>query len=751
MAAIQTTIELEDRVTGSLFHMIDSLTMGTAAVGNLHQIFDSSLSMTSMEAARESCLRIQQTIEDTGQNVQDNTEQQKKLNDEIDEGAKRSEKLKNAADKVTQVFRKMKVLPKTKEWIEDCTEAYDRQLGVQLQLAGALASRADTVYIAGYQMESPADTSAGMAAYDQITAKAGEIQGQGIYSDEVMIGAATELTTYFSDTDAISMMMDNLADYAMGMTGGGRVNSAEMAAFAADLGKTMSGDYSAMSAAGFEFSEEQKAIIQGEATREQIVSALGDEYLDMSSDMQAAAAIAQVVGESWSGIYESMSNTPEGKILQLTNAWNGMKESIGGQLYPYLLLFVGVITENWGTIQTVLDGITVVLEFMLGFISLLAEGAMYFAQMIMDNWGWISPILYGVIAALAVYNGTMVLAWLSTLKSAAAMAWKTACDLVEIGAIIALIVAQDGLNAALAACPISWIIILVIALIAAFYAVIGVINKLTGASVSATGVIAGTFALLIAHIVNTVVVPLWNYFAALANFLGNVFTNPVAAVKVLFYDMCLNVLDYIRNMAGAIEGLLNKIPGVEIDITSGLDGFYSKLEEAQKAVKDKSGWVEYIQKMDYKDYGAAWDKGYSFGQGMEESISDFDPASLFGGGLPGIDEYLNLDQNGNGFGGDGSGLEDPGGGLDGIGTNVDDIAGNTGTMAESMELSGEDLQYLRDIAEQEAINRFTTAEIRIEQTNHNQINSGMDLDGVVSGLDDALGEAIEIMTEGVHA
>lgn len=81
---------------------------------------------------------------------------------------------------------------------------------------------------------------------------------------------------------------------------------------------------------------------------------------------------------------------------------------------------------------------------------------------------------------------------------------------------------------------------------------------------------------------------------------------------------------------------------------------------------------------------------------------------------------------------------------------MDDIAGNTGSMAESMELSGEDLQYLRDIAEQEAINRFTTAEIKIEQTNHNQINSGMDLDGIVSGLDDALGEAIEIMTEGVH-
>lgn len=730
--------------------MIDSLTMGTAAVGNLYQMINSTVNVASMEAVRESCLRIQQTIEDTGQSVQDNTDQHKKLNDEIDEGAKRSEKLKKVVGKVTQAFRKMNVFPKTKEWIEDCTAAYDRQLSAELQLAGALANRSDTAYTAQYQMEGAGDTPAVTAAYDQITAKAGEIQGQGIYSDEVMIGAAAELTTYFTDTDAIGMMMDTLADYAMGVTGGGEMDSAGMAALAADLGKTTSGDYSAMSASGFEFSEAQKAIIQGEATREQIVSVLGDEYLDMSSDMQAAAAIAQVVGESWSGIYESMSRTPEGKILQLANAWNGLKESIGGQMYPSLLLFVGVITENWGTIQTVLDGITVGLEFMLGFISLLAEGAMYFAQMIMDNWGWISPILYGVIAALAVYNGAMVLAWLSTLKSAAAMALKTACDWVEIAAIIALIVAQDGLNAALAACPISWIIILVIALIAAFYAVIGIMNRLTGSSISATGLIAGAFGLLTANIMNTFIVPLWNQAAALANFFGNVFNNPVAAVKVLFYDMCLNVLDNIRNMAGAVEGLLNKIPGVEIDITSGLEGFYSKLEEAQKAVKDESGWVEYVHKMDYKDYGAAWDKGYSFGQGMEESISDFDPASLFGGGLPGIDEYLNLDQNGNGFGGDGSGLEDPGGGPDGIGTNVDDIAGNTGSMAESMELSGEDLQYLRDIAEQEAINRFTTAEIKIEQTNHNQINSGMDLDGIVSGLDDALGEAIEIMTEGVH-
>ena len=71
-------------------------------------------------------------------------------------------------------------------------------------------------------------------------------------------------------------------------------------------------------------------------------------------------------------------------------------------------------------------------------------------------------------------------------------------------------------------------------------------------------------------------------------------------------------------------------------------------------------------------------------------------------------------------------------------------------MADSVEMSKEDLGYLRDIAEQEAINQFTTAEITIQQTNNNTIKRGMDLDGVVSRLDAALGEAIDMMAEGVY-
>lgn len=137
------------------------------------------------------------------------------------------------------------------------------------------------------------------------------------------------------------------------------------------------------------------------------------------------------------------------------------------------------------------------------------------------------------------------------------------------------------------------------------------------------------------------------------------------------------------------------------------------------------------------EYGAAWDAGYSFGEGIDESIANFDPSSLFDTNVPGADDYANLSDYGSGIGG--------------IGSGVDDIAGNTGKIADGMEITEEDLKYLRDIAEQEAINRFTTAEIHIDQSGmQNTVNKDTDIDGVISMMTDAANEAVDRIAEGVH-
>ena len=141
-----------------------------------------------------------------------------------------------------------------------------------------------------------------------------------------------------------------------------------------------------------------------------------------------------------------------------------------------------------------------------------------------------------------------------------------------------------------------------------------------------------------------------------------------------------------------------------------------------------------VQTIDYRmGYEDAWNVGYAFGEGIDESIANFDLLSLFDiTDIPSAEDYANALAGG------------------GIGSGIDDIAGNTGAMAQAMDITEEELKYLRDIAEQETINRFTTAEIHLEQTNHNTIKNSMDLDGIMSGMTDMMNEAIDISTEGVH-
>lgn len=741
------------------------------------EMLNTAVENMDVQAANEAYLRLSQTVGNTERYIRDNVDEQGRFNREIQEGTDYAGQLKGMIASAVGAFAGVAGIRKAFSFVQDCTEAFNTQLNAETQLISVLANMLDEDYVAQFELETTADTTGAIneinaiqnsvdevvvpvsaesralvAAFDQITEKASEIQSRGIYGDEAMIAAAAEFSTYFTDTDAITMMMDTLADYAIGMSGGGEIGSQEMVDYATNLGKIMSGAYDAMAKKGFELTDAQKAIIEGTATQEQIVATLGEEYVNMSSDMQAAAAISQVIEESWAGLYESMSNTPEGKIIQLTNAWGDMKEVVGGQLYPYVLLFVDAITENWSTIEGVVSAITTGLEYLLGVLSWLMEGAINFAQVVADNWSWISPIIYGIAGALAVYGSYLAITKGIELASAAVKGIMAVAEGIHAAAIWATtsatwaeVTAQNGLNAAMYACPIVWIIVLIIALIALFYAAVAAVNKFAGTSVSATGIICGVFMVAAAFIGNLFVtlinfvidifVVLWNFIAAFANFFGNVFNDPVGAIARLFFDLVDTILSLLQALASAIDTIFGS------NLASSVQGWRDSL----------SGWVdetfgqgeEIMSQLNAEDlhlgrfeYSSAWDAGYSFGEGIDESIANFDPSSLFGTtDIPSPEDYANSLTAGS---------------LGGIGDGVGSIADNTGSIADSMDITEEDLKYLRDIAEQEAINRFTTAEITIEQTNHNNVSSGMDLDGVVSGLTDAVNEAVDIITEGVH-
>lgn len=784
MASIQSQIELYDSFSLPMEHIISSIEAGISATEQMQRVMDDSLDASGMEhftdqvdAATSGVQGLNDAMGNVQPDIYDNIAGQERFNREIEEGAEMAGNLKTMIAGAVGAFVGVAGIKKAFSFVQDCTEAFNTQLNAENQLMVVLGNMLDEDYVSQFELEVTADTTEAIdeinaiqnsvddvtvtvsaetkalqAEFDAITEKAAEIQSNGIYGDEAMIAGAAEFATYFTDVDAITMMMDTLADYAMGMSGGGEVDASSMVDYATGLGKIMSGSYDAMTKKGFEFTEAQQAIIEGTATEEQIVATLGEEYLDLSEDMQAAAAISQVIEEGWGGLYETMSNTPEGKIIQLTNAWGDMKEVIGQQLYPYVLLFVDAIENNWDTIEAVVQGITAGLEYLLGVLSWLMEGAINFAQVVIDNWSWISPIIYGIIGALAVYGAYLAITKGIELASAAAKGVLAVWEGIHAAAIWATtsatwaeVTAQEGLNAAMYACPIVWIIVLIIALIALFYAVVAAINKVAGTSVSATGIICGVFMVAAAFIGNLFIalinfvidifVVLWNFIAAFVNFFANVFTDPVGAIARLFFDLVDTILSLLQSLAGAIDTI-----------------FGSNLSGAVQGWRDSlSGWVDEtfgsgteimatVSAEDWElgrfEYSSAWDAGYSFGEGIEDTISEFDPSSLFGTtDIPTADDYLT----------------DYTGSSSGLASDVGDIADNTGSIADSMDITDEELKYLRDIAEQETVNRFTTAEINIDQSGmQNTINSGMDLDGVVSGITDGVNEAVEIITEGVH-
>ena len=685
-------------------------------------------------AANEAYLSLSQTVAGTERYIRDNLDKQGRLNDKIGKGINAAEGLQKAFSKVAESLLNMSNVKKVAEWVGDCMKAFDAQRHTEMRLMGTLANNLDADYASQYGQGPEAETQALQSAYSTISNKASEIQGRGIYTDDAMIAGAAGLSANFSDPVAIEMMMDTLADFAMGASGGGEVNSAAMQQYAASLGKVMSGSYDGMAEKGFSFTEAQKAVIAGTATQEQVIATIGEEYLSASQDVQAAAAIAASVQQTWGGLYDSMSNTPEGQIMQMTNAWGSMKEEVGGQLYPFVLLFVETITGNWGIIQTVLNAIVTGLQFIMGILSWLLEGAMGFAQVIVDNWSWISPVVYGAAAALAVFCAYLAITKVIGLAAAA------------VQGIMAL--AQIGLNGAIAACPIVWIIILIIALIAIVIALATRVAEFTGLADSGIGYIVGRLsvaATLVQNIFATVfnvIIDIFamvlNCVAAFANFFGNVFRDPIGSVVRLFFDLVDGALSALQTLAGAIDTLFGSdmagtVQGWRDGLGSWVDDTFGEEEEIMAKVSAEDWHIEHSSYID------AWEKGVEFGDGISEAIGNFSLADFFGAEeIPSAEDY-----------GDQYGLKDPEENS-GLSDNVADIAENTGNINDSLECTQEDLKYLRDIAEQDAVNRFTIAEIKVEQTNHNNINSNLDLDGVVSGLTNAVNESIDSVTEGVH-
>lgn len=394
-------------------------------------------------------------------------------------------------------------------------------------------------------------------------------------------------------------------------------------------------------------------------------------------------------------------------------------------------------------INGAINGLAMLATVATGVLDLLINGAAF----VVDNWSWISPIVYGLVAAFIAYNAVALIT--NGINAAMALA-----EGVKAAALRMSTAAQYGLNAALLACPITWIVVLVIALVAAIYAACSAIAKFTGIANSGFGVICGGINVVVQFFVNlgltiaNIALGIWNALGACAQNIGIAFSNVISGVQAWFYNLLSTALTVV---AGICEAL-NKLPFVEFDysgITNAASDYAAKAAEASGNIQDfvsvgdafnegmstfdtwQNGWV-----------GDAFNAGANWGDGVASGISDAV------GGLFDMDLGAATDYGAGGLGTGGYGDF----AMDDLLGNTGQTAANTGAAADALSTSTEELEYLRDIAERDAINRFTTAEVRIDMTGMtNRIEGGADLDGVISTLTDGFTEALLTAAEGVHA
>lgn len=668
-----------------------------------------------VEAANQAYLRLSQTVGNTERYIRDNVDEQGRFNREIEEGT-------NEANSLMQT-------------IKGAVAAYAtiQTLSTALNLSDQLTSTTARLNLMNDGLQTTQDLQ-----------------------NMIYLSAERAMGSYQATADAVSKL-GLMAGDAFG-------SSEEIIAFMEQVNKqfTIAGTEAAgIDAAMLQLTQAMgSGVLRGEeynSILEQapnIIQAIADymevpkgQLKDMAAEGQITADIVKAAmfaaADETNAKFESMPKT-------FSQIWTSF-QNIALMAFQPVLQRMNEIANSEAFqefVNNAIEGLSMVAGIALEIFDLLVG----VAGAVADNWSWLSPIIYGVAAALAVYygwqlavnainaitKGIHIAMAIAQMIHAAATGALTAATAAEIAA-------QNGLNAALYACPIVWIIVLIIALIALFYAAVAAVNKFAGTSVSATGIICGAFMVAAAFIGNLFVtlinfvidifVVLWNFIAAFANFFANVFTDPVGAVARLFFDLVDTVLSLLQSLASAIDtifgsNLAGAVQGWRDSLSGWVDDTFGKGTEVMAQLNADDMHLGRFE------YGSAWDAGYSFGEGIDESIANFDPSSLFNTNVPGADDYANLGNYGSGIGG--------------IGSGVDDIAGNTGKIADSMDITEEDLKYLRDIAEQEAINRFTTAEITIEQTNHNTVSGKMDLDGIVSGLTDAANEAVDKIAEGVH-
>lgn len=430
------------------------------------------------------------------------------------------------------------------------------------------------------------------------------------------------------------------------------------------------------------------------------------------------------VADETNAKFESMPRT-------WAQVWTGMQNKALTVMGPILTRLNQI--ANSERFDTFTDGAIAGFSALMVVVGALLGLLVNVGAAVVDNWSWLSPIVWGLVTAFLAYNAAALITNVINSAIAASTAAKAAAEMMSTGATFAATAAQYGFNAALLACPVTWIVVGVIALIAALAALFSWIAKTTGAAQTGFGVVTGGTNVAVQAVKNAglvvanVALGIWNAIGAVCSNIGTAFHNVIANVQGWFYGLLSTAFTVVESICAS----LNKLPFVEFDYS----GISAKADEyAAKAAEAYGNTEEYTSVAD------AFSSGFNtFDTFTEGWASDaFKAGAAWGDGI--VDKVSDL------FDFDTNNI------LDQIMRDTGAIAEDADNAADALDVSSEQLEYLRDIAEREAVNRFTTAEVKIDMTGMtNKIDGNVDLDGVLNTLTDGFAEALATAAEGVHA
>ena len=670
-----------------------------------------------VSAANDAYLRLSQTVGNTERYIRDNVDEQGRFNQEISAGTQQANELTNTIKRAVAAYVSIQSVGKALNISDELVQTTSR-LNMMNDGVQTTAELVNMVYAAAQ------DARGSFSQMADVVARFGNNAKDAFSSSEEVVAFADLIQKQMTIAGASTQEAANAELQLSQALGSGVLRGDELNSIF----------------------EQAPNLIQNIA-----------DYLDVPiGKIREMAADGELSADVVKAAIFSAADDINSKFNEMPMTWGQMWQSMQNTA---LIAFQPVLQRlndlaNSEAFQTFIQGAIEAMATLANILLNVFEVAASVGAFIGDNWSIIAPIIYGVIAALAVYAAYLGIVKGIEIASAAATAIHSVAMSAKIGVMAALTgqtmaatAAQMGYNGALYACPITWIIVLIIALIAIIFAVCNAIAKMTGIANSGFGVITGGVNVVIQFFKNlgltvaNIALGIGNAIAALASNMMTAFHNAICSVQSWFYNLLSTALSVIEGICSA----LNKLPFVEFDysgISSAADDYAAKASEAAGNKEDyqsiSDAFNEGFTTFDaFQDGWAsdAFNAGAAWGDGIADKVSNFSLSDVFGQtDIPNVGDYT-------------SGFNDAIANS-GVGDSIGNIDDNTGKIKDSLDVTEEDLKYLRDIAEQESINRFTTAEVTINQTNNNNVSSDTDLDGFITALDDAMGEAIDEVTNG---